>query len=179
MSFFTNLRADRLITEIRSSNDQASPALQKAVARLKDLGPGAIEPVFAALPEASKTATVAFVEVLAGLVSQKTFPQFIRGLIEGSARVIAGISWALTSNRNYPPHLLLEALATPGVSKPAVLDVIAAQKARFGVRELLNAAYAQEPNEKAALFRIIGEIADEHAVSELLGRVNGKDPIAR
>ncbi|MBV9913587.1 MAG: hypothetical protein JOZ93_13475, partial [Sinobacteraceae bacterium] len=136
MSFFTNLRADRLITEIRSATDPASPALQKAVARLRDLGPGAIEPVFAALPDASKTATVAFVEVLAGLVSLKTFPQFVRGLVEGSARVIAGISWALTSNRNYPPHLLLEALATPGVSKSAVLDVIGAQKSRFGVRDL-------------------------------------------
>jgi len=117
MSFFTNLRADRLITEIRSSTDPASPVLQKAVARLKDLGPGAIEPVFAALPDASKTATVAFVEVLAGLVSQKTFPQFVRGLVEGSARVIAGISWALTSNRNYPPHLLIEALAGNGTRK--------------------------------------------------------------
>jgi eukaryotic-like serine/threonine-protein kinase len=179
MSFFTNLRADRLITEIRSSNDQASPALQKAVARLKDLGPGAIEPVFAALPDASKTATIAFVEVLAGLVSQKTFPQFIRGLIEGSAKVIAGISWALTSNRNYPPHLLIEALNTPGISKPAILEVILAQKARFGVRELLGAAYQQEPNEKAALFRIIGEIADATAVPELIGRIGGKDPIAR
>ena len=60
-----------------------------------------------------------------------------------------------------------------------MLEVIAAQKSRFGVRELLTAAYAQEPNEKAALFRIIGEIADEPSVSELLGRVNGKDPIAR
>jgi HEAT repeat protein/tRNA A-37 threonylcarbamoyl transferase component Bud32 len=179
MSFFTNLRADRLITEIRSSNDQASPALQKAVARLKDLGPGAIEPVFAALPDASKTATIAFVEVLAGLVSQKTFPQFIQGLIEGSAKVIAGISWALTSNRNYPPHLLIEALNTPGISKPAILEVILAQKSRFGVRELLGAAYQQEPNEKAALFRIIGEIADASAVPELIGRIGGKDPIAR
>jgi serine/threonine-protein kinase len=179
MSFFTNLRADRLITEIRSSDDQASPALQKAVARLKDLGPGAIEPVFAALPDASKTATVAFVEVLAGLVSQKTFPQFVRGLIEGSAKVIAGISWALTSNRNYPPHLLIEALNTPGISKPAILEVILAQKARFGVRELLGAAYQQEPNEKAALFRIMGEIADASAVPELIGRIGGKDPIAR
>jgi HEAT repeat protein/tRNA A-37 threonylcarbamoyl transferase component Bud32 len=179
MSFFTNLRADRLITEIRSSNDAASPALLKAVARLKDLGSGAIEPVFAALPDASKTATVAFVEVLAGLVSPKTFPQFVRGLVEGSARVIAGISWALTSNRNYPPHLLIEALATPGISKSAVLEVITAQKNRFGVRDLLAAAYAQEPNEKAALFRIIGEIADASSVSELVGRVQGKDPIAR
>ena len=179
MSFFTNLRADRLITEIRSTNDPSSPATQKAVARLRDLGPGAIEPVFAALPDASKSATVALVEVLAGLVSQKTFPQFVRGLVEGSARVIAGISWALTSNRSYPPHLLIEALATPGISKPAILEVIAAQKTRFGVRELLSAAYAQEPNEKAALFRIIGEIADASAVPELVGRVQGKDPIAR
>src|SRR5215813_713989 len=179
MSFFTNLRADRLITDIRSSTDPASPGTQKAVARLKDLGPGAIEPVFAALPEASRTATVAFVEVLAGLVSQKTFPQFVRGLVEGSARVIAGISWALTSNRSYPPHLLIEALATPGISKPAILEVIAAQKSRFGVRELLTAAYQQEPNEKAALFRVIGEIADQSAIPEFIGRVGGKDPIAR
>ena len=104
---------------------------------------------------------------------------FVRGLIEGSPRVIAGISWALTSSRNYPPHLLLEALATPGVSKSAVLEIIAAQKQRFSVRDLLQAAYAQEANEKAALFRIIGEIADAQRVSELIGRLHGKDPIAR
>ncbi len=179
MSFFTNMRADRLVTEIRAATDPASPATQKTIAKLKDLGPGAIEPVFAALPEADKNATVAFVEVLTGLVSPKTFPIFVEGLIQGSPRVIAGIAWALTSNRSYPPHLLLEALNTPGVAKAAVLEVIAAQKSRFGVRDLLNAAYTQEPNEKAALFRIIGEIADEGSVPELLGRVNGKDPIAR
>ena len=179
MSFFTNLRADRLVTEIRAATDPASPATQKTIAKLRDLGPGAIEPIFAALPEADKNATVAFVEVLSGLVSQKTFPQFVEGLIQGSPRVVAGIAWALTSNRSYPPHLLLEALATPGVSKSAILEVISAQKSRFGVRDLLTAAYAQEANEKAALFRIIAEVADEHSVSELLGRVNGKDPIAR
>jgi eukaryotic-like serine/threonine-protein kinase len=179
MSFFTNLRADRLVTEIRAATDPTSPATQKTIAKLRDLGPGAIEPVFAALPEADKNATVAFVEVLTGLVNQKTFPQFIEGLIQGSPRVIAGIAWALTSNRNYPPNLLLEALNTPGVAKAAVLEVIAAQKSRFGVRELLTAAYTQEPNEKAALFRIIAEIADESSVPELIGRVNGKDPIAR
>ena len=179
MSFFTNLRADRLVTEIRSSNDPTGAATQKAVARLKDVGPSAIEAVLAALPDADKAATMAFVEVLAGLVSQKTFPQFMRGLVEGSARVISGISWALTSSRNYPPHLLLEALAIPGISKPTVLEVIAAQKARFSVRELLAAAYTQEPNEKAALFRVIGEIADQQSLPELIGRVQGKDPIAR
>jgi eukaryotic-like serine/threonine-protein kinase len=179
MSFFTNLRADRLITEIRACTDPASSDTQKAVARLKDLGSGAIESIFAALPDADKNATLAFVEALAGLVNQKSFPLFVRGLVEGSPRVVAGIAWALTSNRNYPPHLLIEALATPGISKSALLEVIAAHKSRFGVRELLNAAYTQEPNEKAALFRIIGEIAGPDTVPELLGRVQGKDPIAR
>ena len=179
MGFFSNLRADRLVTEIRSSANPQSPATQKAIAKLKDLGPPALEAVFAALPEADKNATVAFVDVMSAIASPKSFPQFVRGLIEGSPRVIAGISWALTSSRNFPPHLLLEALATPGISKSAILEVITAQKSRFGVRDLLNAAYQQEANEKAALFRIIGEIADPQALPELIGRMGGKDPIAR
>jgi serine/threonine-protein kinase len=179
MSFFSNLRADRLVTEIRSSTNPADPATQKAVAKLKDLGPAAIECVFGALPEADKSSTVAFVEVLTHLASPKTFPLYVRGLVEGSPRVIAGIAWALTSSRNFPPGMLLDALNTPGISKSAILDVITAQKSRFGVRDLLTAAYAQEANEKAALFRIIGEITDAQSVSELVGRIQGKDPIAR
>jgi eukaryotic-like serine/threonine-protein kinase len=179
MSFFTNLRADRLVYEIRTSTDPSSPATQKAVAALKQVGPGALETIFAALPEADKGATMGLVDVLAALVTPKTFPQFMQGLIEGSPRVISGISWALSSNRNYPAHLLLDALNTQGISKSALLDVINAQKSRFSVRELLTAAYAQEPNEKAALFRIIGEIADKSSLPELIGRVQGKDPIAR
>ncbi len=179
MSFLTNLRADRLVTEIRTSSDPSSPATQKAVARLKEVGSGAIEAIFAVLPEADKTATMAFVDVLSTLVSPKTFPLFVRGLVEGSPRVISGISYALSASSNYPSNLLLDALATAGVSKPAVLEVIAAHKSRFTVRELLTAAYAQEPNEKAALFRIIGEIADKQSLPELIGRVHGKDPIAR
>src|SRR5947207_1534715 len=119
MGFFNTLRADRLVTEIRSTSNPQSPATQKAIAKLKDVGPSALEPIFAALPEADKNATVAFVEVLSALVSPKSLPQYIQGLIEGSPRVIAGISWALTSSKNFPPHLLIEALGTPGISKPA------------------------------------------------------------
>ncbi len=40
-------------------------------------------------------------------------------------------------------------------------------------------AYSQEANEKAALFRIIGEVVDNSTVAELVGRIQGKDPIAR
>jgi HEAT repeat protein/tRNA A-37 threonylcarbamoyl transferase component Bud32 len=179
MSFFTNLRADRLVAEIRSGTGPNDPVVQKAAAKLKDLGPGAIDAVLGALPEADKNTTVVMVDVLSSLISAKTFPRFIQGLVEGSPRVIAGISWALTTSRNFPPNMLLEALAQPGVSKSAVLEIVAAQKARYTVRDLLGVAYQQEPNEKAALFRVIGEISDVNAVPELIGRLHGKDVIAR
>ncbi len=89
------------------------------------------------------------------------------------------MSWALTTSRNYSPSLLIELLDRDDVSKPAVLDIIAAQKNRFTVRDLLQHAYNQEANEKAALFRIIGELADETAIPELTSRIEGKDSVAR
>src|SRR5579863_1045754 len=179
MSFFTNLRADRLIEQIKSSTNLMGAETQKAIAKLKDAGPGAIDAVIAALPEADKHATVAFVDVLATLASAKTFPKYVQALVQGSPRSIAGVAWALTSSRGYPPNLLLEALATPGIAKSALLDVINGQRTRFSIRELLTAAYAQEPNEKAALFRIVAEAADESSLPELISRLQGKDPIAR
>ena len=179
MSFLSNFRADRLITQIKSSNDILGIETQKSVAKLKELGPSGIEAVLAALPEADKHATVALVDVLSTLATAKSFPSFVEALITGSPRVIAGVAWALTSSRSFPPHLLLEALAKPGISKSAVLEIINAQRTRFSIRELLSAAYAQEANEKGALFRIIGEVVDAAGVPELLGRLQGKDTMAR
>ena len=179
MSFLSNFRADRLITQIKSSNDILGTETQKSVAKLKELGPSGIEAVLAALPEADKHATVALVDVLSTLATAKSFPSYVEALITGSPRVIAGVAWALTSSRGFPPHLLLEALAKPGISKSAVLEIINAQRTRFSIRELLSAAYAQEANEKGALFRIIGEVVDAAGVPELLGRLQGKDSMAR
>jgi eukaryotic-like serine/threonine-protein kinase len=179
MSFFTNIRADRFITELKTATDVAAPATQKAIAKLRELGPGAIEPVTAALADADKIATVAYIEVLTGLVNQKTVPKFIESMVTGSPRVVAGVAWALSSSRAYPPTMLLDALGTEGVAKSALLDVITAHRTRLSVRELLAAAYKQEANEKAALFRILGELATDNDLPELVGRLNGKDPVAR
>jgi serine/threonine-protein kinase len=179
MSFFTNIRADRYITELKSATDVAAPQTQKAIAKLRELGAGAIEPVTAALADADKIATVAYIEVLTGLVNQKTLPRFIEAMVTGSPRVIAGVAWALSSSRAYPPTMLLDALNTEGVAKSALLDVITAHRSRLSVREILASAYKQEANEKAALFRILGELATDNDLPELVGRLNGKDPVAR
>jgi eukaryotic-like serine/threonine-protein kinase len=76
MSFFTNLRADRLIFQIKSSTDLMSEPTQKAIAKLKEMGPASSRWCIAALPDADKHCTVAFVDVLSTLVSAKTFPRF-------------------------------------------------------------------------------------------------------
>jgi serine/threonine-protein kinase len=179
MSLFANYRADRLIAEIRSSGNPGSPQAQKALDKLVALGPSAIEPVVGALTTAEKRETLAYVEVLSRLIDAKSLPQLLKTMGEANGRAMSGIAWALSSSKNYPPSALLDALSKPSMPKQAILDVIAAQKTRFTVRELLNAAYTQEPAERTGLFKIIAEIADESSIDDLIARTEGKDPVAR
>jgi len=179
MSFFSNYRADRLIAEVKSSGDPAGPEAKKALAKLVGLGPSAIEPLVTALTTSERRETLAYVEALAQLIDAKTLPEVFKIMADSNTRAIAGIAWALSSSRGYPAAALLDALSKPGLPKQAILDVIGAQKGRFSVRELLQAAYTQEANERAGLFKIIGDIADESSIEDLLARIEGKDPVAR
>ena len=179
MSLFANYRADRLIAEVKSSGNPGSPPAQKALQKLIALGPNAIDPIIDALTSAEKKETPVYVEALARLIDSKTLPVLLRHLAEANGRATSGIACALSSSRNYPATSLLDALTKPDMPKPAILDVINAQKNRFTVRELLNAAYTQEASERAGLFKIIAEIADENSIDDLIARIEGKDPVAR
>ncbi|MEA3161730.1 MAG: eukaryotic-like serine/threonine-protein kinase [Gammaproteobacteria bacterium] len=179
MSLFANYRADRLIAEVKSSGNPGSPLAQKALEKLIALGPDAIDPIVDALATSEKRETTAYVEVLSRLIDSKTLPILLKTMSEANGRAMSGIAWALSSSKNYPAHALLDALGKQGMPKQALLDVIAAQKTRYTVRELLNAAYTQEPSERNGLFKIIGEVADESSIDDLIARIEGKDPVAR
>jgi serine/threonine-protein kinase len=177
MSLFANYRADRLIAEVKSS--PGSPLAQKALEKLIALGSDAIDPLVEALSTSEKRESTVYVEALSKLIDSKTLPHLLKTMSEANGRGMSGVAGALSSSRNYPASALLDALAKQGMPKGALLDVIAAQKSRFTVRELLNSAYAQEPAERTGLFKIIGEIADESSVDDLIARIEGKDPVAR
>jgi HEAT repeat protein/tRNA A-37 threonylcarbamoyl transferase component Bud32 len=179
MSLFANYRADRLIAEVKSSGNPGSPLAQKALEKLIALGPDAIDPIVDALATSEKRETTAYVEALSRLIDSKTLPILLKTMSEANGRAMSGIAWALSSSKNYPAHALLDALGKQGMPKQALLDVIAAQKTRYTVRELLNAAYTQEPSERNGLFKIIGEVADESSIDDLIARIEGKDPVAR
>ena len=73
-------------------------------------------------------------------------------MAEANGRAMTGIAWALSTSKNYPAHALLDALVKPGMPKQALLDVIAAQKARYTVRELLERRlHARAQREKRAV----------------------------
>jgi HEAT repeat protein/tRNA A-37 threonylcarbamoyl transferase component Bud32 len=179
MSLFANYRADRLIADIKSSANQAGTVAQKALEKLVALGPNAIDPIIAALATAEKKETLLYVEALSKLIDGKTLPHVLKVMADANGRAVSGIAWALSSSRSYPPSALLDALSKEDMPKPAILDVITAQKARFTVRDLLNAAYQQGATERSGLFKIIAEIADESSIDDLVSRMEGKDPMAR
>ena len=179
MSFITNLRADRLIAEIKATDQTGQTDNAKALEKLAKLGPSAIPRIIDALASAGKQETAGFVSVLSALLDYRTFPSIAAGLVDGNQRTVAAVTWALSTGRNYPTSLLLALLENPEMPKSQVVSILAAQKQRLNARDVLQRAYAQEPAEKAAMFRIVGEIADETLVPELLSRLEGKDPIAR
>src|SRR5882724_5365916 len=179
MSFFADLRAERLIEEIRGVGDPTHPNAKKALDKLAKLGTGAIPKILDALATADKKETVAYVEILTQFVDNKTFADFGAALNNDNPRGAQAIQWAMTSSRNYNPMMLFELLSQPDAPKAVVLELIGAHKARIPAREMINHAYALEANEKAALFRIIAEVADETTLPDLISRVEGKDSMAR
>jgi eukaryotic-like serine/threonine-protein kinase len=178
MSFFTNLKADRLIADIKAAGDGGGDA-DKALDRLGKLGPAAIPRIIDALSNADRQETEAFVRVLAALIDNKSLAEVIAALGDANPRTSAAIVAALSAGREYNPQLLLPLLDDPKAPRGPIVSVLAAQKSRLPARDLLIRAYNQEATEKAALFRIIGEIADASLVPELLSRLEGKDPVAR
>jgi hypothetical protein len=87
---------------------------------------------------------------------------------------INGVAWALTSSRTYDTNLLLDRSTARACPSPRSSMSSARIARRFSVRELLNAAYNQEPNEKAALFRVIVRHRHAELVPELIGRLQAR-----
>lgn len=179
MKFLTSIRSERILADLKSATDPTSPQFRKAIERLIGLGRDAIEIVIEALPTADKRETMAFVEVLSALADAKTLPTLLHALSEQNPRAVAAVSWALSSARGFPGPLLLDYLRDPEFATPALMEVIAAHKARIPIRDLLTAAYSNETSDKAGLFKIIGEIADESSLPDLLARLEGNNPTVR
>ncbi len=176
MSLLGGYRADQLISQLISEADPTSPAALKLVERLKKVGPKVIPKAIDALAMSDKSHAMAFVDILASQVTDKTLKLYKEGLADGGERVVKGTAWALSSSHNYNPNALLDFFEDPEVSKPALIEVLGVHKKDLSVHELLQRAYEMEPKEKAAIFKIIEEAVTVDMVPDLIARMGGKDP---
>jgi len=176
MSLLGSFRADQLISQLAAEPKPDSPSAQRLVARLKKVGPKVIPKAIDALALSDKTHTMVFVDILASLVSDKTLEAFREGLADGNERVVSGTSWALSSSTNYDANNLLDFFDDDEVSKHALIEVLRVHKQDLSVHELLQRAYDLDPNESAALFKIIEDTIRPEMLPDLIARMGGKDP---
>jgi serine/threonine-protein kinase len=179
MKFISAIKAERCVTQLLAEPDSNTPVAQKALESLKKSGPGAIPVMIDALASADRHQTVGIVDALAAQVSNQTFKQFVEGLSHQNERCVAGVSWALSSARNYNADMLVDTLAIEDVASHAVLDAMRSQLDRLNIRKLLNAAYQLEAREKTAVFKMIRDKATEEILPELISRTGGRDHTAR
>jgi eukaryotic-like serine/threonine-protein kinase len=179
MNLFGTFVADRLVAGIRSPADLETPSGKKSIARLRKVGGPGLRKVVAELETADKERAQALSRVLGTLVSARTLPDAIEAIGTANARGLQGLVWALSNSKDYNPNKLVDYLASDELPRAALLDILAAQKDRLEARLLLNRAYQAETTEKAALFRLVGEIANESMLPELISRLSGKDTGAK
>ncbi len=179
MVLFSGLKAERLVSEVMTSQDPQSEATTKAFDKLRKLGSAAVPKLIDALASADKETTPSIVEVLADLANPKTLKHYIEGLADGNNRIVQGTAWALSSAPELNPRDILKLLDNEDVSKPAVLTVLESHKDNISVREMLNRAYELEDRDKTALFKIIDSVVGDDMVADLIARVDGKDPTVK
>ncbi|HEY7672122.1 MAG TPA: HEAT repeat domain-containing protein [Gammaproteobacteria bacterium] len=135
--------------------------------------------ILEALGAADPRQTVGFVDLLAKLTSDKTLPAIMRGLADSDPRTIKGTAAALAASKKYNVNRLVDLLGEDQYSKAAIVEVLTVHKDRLNIRQLLNQVYVLQPGEKAAVFRLVDEIATEDLLPDLLSRLDGKDPVAK
>ncbi len=175
MGVFDAFRTERLVDKIIEVNDADSEDTKRLAAKLRGKGPAAIPLIIDALDIADREHTVLFVDILGDLLNNKSLPEFIEGLKHENATVISSVTWALTKEGCYDPNELIDFLDGPGVPKAPLLELISHHRDRISVNRLMHQAYSLDSAQKTGVFKIIGDLADETIVSDLIARASGKD----
>lgn len=179
MGLLGAIKADRLINQVLSSGDLESAASAQAIDKLRDSGKGPIPKIIAMLGTTYREETDTVVDLLTRLVDRATLEPYLDALSDPDSRVVSGVARALKKAHNIDPNRFLDLLDNPGVSKPALLEVLSAHKDTLRGERLLRHASQLEHNELAMLFRIIDDIATEAMIPHLISRIDARNPVMR
>jgi HEAT repeat protein/tRNA A-37 threonylcarbamoyl transferase component Bud32 len=175
MNLLARMQADKLIAELTAVDAQDLQRADALMERITRLGAGAVPRLLEALRGADRHQMMVLAEPLGRLLNEKTLRHYREALKNSDPKVVQGAAWALCSRRSYDPNDLLALLEDADVARARLLEVLDAHKDRLDTRALLRHAYDLDGKDKEALLRIIGDLATESLVPELLDRMTGAD----
>lgn len=179
MKFIRNMQAQWLVDKIMAASDPTDEATAKIVDKAAKLGGSAIPKIYEQLEIADKKQMVVLVDLLGRHLKDKNLDYFVQGLANPHPKVVQGVTWAMISKDTFDPNKLLDHLGNPELSKAGLIEVLKQHKNRLRLSGLLQQAYNLDHVDKREAMRIVGEVADESLVPDLISRSSGKDPVIR
>ncbi len=179
MGFIDSFRTDGLIAQITQSSSLADPAAKKALEKLKKKPKAAIPKLAQQLQTTNKKENKILIEILTDLANPSTLDTYIPLLGDDAELVRSGVAIALCESESIDPNPLVEKLAEPELSKPALMSILAAHKHKLKATNLLRFVYKVDQGEQIALFKIIDSVATETVITEIINRLDSKDAFIR
>ena len=179
MGFIDSFRTDGLIAQITQSASLADPSAQKALDKLKKKPKAAIPKLAQYLQTTNKKENERLIEVLTDLANPNTLDAYIPLLGDDAELVRQGVADALGKSESIDPNPLVEKLADPNLSKPALMSILTAHKEKLKAGNLIRFVYKVDHAEQVALFKIIDNVATDTVISELINRLDSKDAFIR
>jgi eukaryotic-like serine/threonine-protein kinase len=181
VSLLRDFKAERLIARLLDPRERSgsAEARKELLSKLRRLGDTGIRKLIQALGQAGRDEAARISDLLGRLLDNQTLPVFSDALTDANSLLVNRVAQILGKHSGYDPNRLVDLLANPQVARAALMEVLETHKERLDVGVLLRHAYSLEATERNALFRLIGEVADESVIPDLLNRVSGKDPVVR
>jgi serine/threonine-protein kinase len=176
MSLLEKHRVSKLLESVLA-HEPASPERAEATARLKQLGRRAVPHLIRAFR--GSQGSDALVTLLRPLVDEASLAHFTRALGDPDPRVVAGVTRVLAAARRYDPNSLLDLFADPQIPKAALVEILVAHKESVKIGRLLSLLDAADKEARAALFRLVDQVATVATLRELVQATRHEDLLVR
>jgi serine/threonine-protein kinase len=173
MGLLDRFRIQKSLGVLLASDDTVSSEKAQAAARLKQLGAVAVPKLVHALGHTSNPEPI--IELLTTLLDNHSLSLFCHALSNQNPQVVAGVVKALERGKKYDPNRLLDLFADPTVAKGGLVTILAAHKEAVQPRALLRLLDITDKGGRAAVFRVVDEIASEAMLPELIPYTQHQD----
>ena len=177
MKLLDKFRVKKWLEVLLAPSDTTGLEQRQAMARLTQIGRPAIPYLLPALGQVPSPTTL--VEFLTTRVNNASLPDFVRGLTDRNPRVVAGVVTILSHSGGYDPHALLELFANPTTPKAALAQILTAHKATLRPKALLDLLHITNKEVRAAVCRLLDQVATEAMLPELLPYAHNEDWLIR